>query len=944
MNLIPTTKLLPLFFLLLFIFPVTTETMRCLEKERFTLLKIKSEMKVNDGWGAQGNEEVKKDCCRWRSVLCDNNTNHVVGLIFINPETLTKFSPSLLDLVDLIHLSFFDVDFNGIPIPEFIGSFGKLQHLNMIDSNIGGSIPHHLGNLSMLRSLDLSGNLLLNITDLDWLASLHSLEYLDLSYVDLSRATTWMQVINNLPKLYHLNLQSCGLQSSSTLPPSLPLNINTSTCLSFINLSRNSLNTTSIFTLFLQVSSSLSYVDFSSNYMRGKIPDALWNLTLLSHVDLSKNSLEGGVPTALWNFTMLGYVDLSENLLHGSLPNVLKLRNLEVLNLNENGFVGMVSDMRWCASLKVVNFHGNMFNGTLNARIGSLSKLEILDLGSNNLKGTISEAHLFNLSRLQTLDLSFNSNLTVKINSRWNPPFKLEVIHLAYCNLGPKFPNWILKSHSDFASVDISNARISDTIKIINSHGNTSFCFMHLNMSCNQISGIPPDLSCPSFESVDLSSNDFNGSLPRLSPNLGFVNLARNNFFGRLTNICDAIWVSILDLSDNQLSGDLPHCLMNLTNLEYLNLANNFFSGEIPISFGYMKFLSSLHLRNNNLGGEISIALRECSWLRVLDLEENKFYGNIPAWIGTSLPYLAVLSLKSNDFYGNLPSTLCHLQNLQVLDLSLNKISGTIPKCIGNFSSMTSKTQPYSQYRSPYNDSLSVVWSGATLYDTIQIIWKGKEIVYIRNLELLKAIDLSSNKFTGEIPLEMTSLVRLFALNISRNNLVGSIPPNIFQLELLNSLDLSQNNLSGHIPDTLSRLSHLGVLNLSFNNLSGRIPWDTHMQTFNSFSYLGNPELCGTPLSKSCPEDHETHKRLNSTDEMDNDELMTTGFYISMTLGFIFGFWGVLGTLILNKFCRHIWFKMLIDVHNWFSVKIGVTLNRVQRYFQTHNIAANELY
>ncbi|XP_073145259.1 receptor-like protein EIX2 [Henckelia pumila] len=910
-------------------FPVIgTTRVRCLEKERFALLKIKANLISNGGSMSKwGTKEVKKDCCTWDGVQCDNKTNHVVDLRIYDYYASGKISPFLLDLVKLNRFEVRGANFNGGPIPEFMGSLGKLQYLIIAGSNIGGLIPHHLGNLSMLRFLDISGNFL-NITNLDWLSSLHSLEYLDLSSNDLSRAIKWLQVIINLPSLNHLGLQSCSL-SSATLPPSLSLIINTSTSLSFIDLSWNSISTTPILARFLNVSRSFTHVDFLGNNMTGKIPDSLGNLTFLSTLNLAENRLEGDVPTVLWNSTMLEYVDLSENLLHGSLPDVLKLGNLRRLDLEGNGFVGIVSDLRWCKSLRYVNLNGNMFSGSLSRSIGSLSQLEHLDLSSNKLEGIIDEVHLFNLSQLQTLDLSFNSNLSVKIHSHWNFSFKLEHIGLAYCNLGPKFPYWILKSHSEDAFVDISNARISDTIQT--SLWNSSTCFRFLKMPYNQISGIPPDFSCLSFQYLDLSSNEFNGSLPLLGQYLEFVNLAGNKFSGTLANTCNASSLKVLDLSDNQLTGDLPHCLVYLTSLQYLNFANNFLSGEIPKSLCHLNFISSLHLRNNEFGGEFPKALRECNALLVLDLGENNFSGDIPVWIGSSLPYLVVLSLKSNGFYGSLPSTLCHLQSLQLLDLSMNNFSGTIPKCIGNLTSMTSNQEQSGliSYASP------ILGHVFTFYDRIQIIWKDEEVEYIKNLVLLKAIDLSNNRFVGRIPPEITSLDSLFALNISRNNLVGSIPSNIDQLELLNSLDLSRNNLLGCIPDSLSQLSHLGVLNLSFNNFTGRIPWNTHMQTFNSFSFVGNPGLCGPPLSNSCPEDH---KKSNSTgmNVLDNhDELVSTGFYISLMLGFIFGFWGVLGTLILNRSCRYIWFRMLIDVNNWLCVKIAVNWNRMRRYFDT---------
>lgn len=173
------------------------------------------------------------------------------------------------------------------------------------------------------------------------------------------------------------------------------------------------------------------------------------------------------------------------------------------------------------------------------------------------------------------------TRIRVKINSHRKPPFKMIFTRLASSNLGPEFPHWLLNVCSRSASLDISNAQISDTIdkKI----WDNSICLEYLNMSNNQISGVAPDLSCETFHYVDLSSTEFN-SLPLLGPYLDFVNLARNKLSGRLTRICAASIVRILDISDNRLSGELPRCVENFTYLEYFNVANNNFSGRISES------------------------------------------------------------------------------------------------------------------------------------------------------------------------------------------------------------------------------------------------------------------------------------------------------------------------------------------------------------------------
>ncbi|AES62399.1 leucine-rich receptor-like kinase family protein [Medicago truncatula] len=124
--------------------------------------------------------------------------------------------------------------------------------------------------------------------------------------------------------------------------------------------------------------------------------------------------------------------------------------------------------------------------------------------------------------------------------------------------------------------------------------------------------------------------------------------------------------IPVIDLSSNQFEGSIPS-----------------FLSEIPFSMGSLASMDNLVLRNNSLSGQLPSSLKNFSnKLALLDLGENKFHGPLPSWIGDSLQNLEILSLRSNNFYGSLPSNLCYLTKLQVLDLSLNNISGRIPTCV----------------------------------------------------------------------------------------------------------------------------------------------------------------------------------------------------------------------------------------------------------------------
>uniref|UniRef100_M1D7U9 Verticillium wilt disease resistance protein Ve2 n=1 Tax=Solanum tuberosum TaxID=4113 RepID=M1D7U9_SOLTU len=86
----------------------------------------------------------------------------------------------------------------------------------------------------------------------------------------------------------------------------------------------------------------------------------------------------------------------------------------------------------------------------------------------------------------------------------------------------------------------------------------------------------------------------------------------------------------------------------------------------------------------------------------------------------------------------------------------------------------------------------------------------------------MTSVDLSSNRFEGDIPNSIGSLSSLVLLNLSHNSFHGHIPAEIAKLQALKALDFSWNRLIGEIPGLLSCLTVFEVLNLSYNHLAGR--------------------------------------------------------------------------------------------------------------------------
>ncbi|KAL2555884.1 disease resistance family protein/LRR family protein [Forsythia ovata] len=883
------------------------DDIRCLEKEREALLKFKDELIDEYGQlSSWGNQKDKEECCKWRGIICDNLTNHIIQLDLNGASGRLRgnISARLLEIQHLRHINLSFNDFNYSRIPQFIGSLERLQYLDLFDSYFSGEIPHHLGNLSELQFLGLGfteNDGMLTSTNLDWLSRLHSLRYLNLRHVNLTTATNWLQTINKLIHLKVLHLSHCHLPT--VLPPS-PSMFNVSNSLYELDLSGNDLSSFFIFPWLFNFSSGLSYFDLDSNKLQGSIPDAIGNLLSLSYLSLNENQLEGEIPISLGNMSSLSYLDLSSNQLMGIVPQLALSSSLTHLSLDHN-----------------------MFNGTVTQSIGSLSKLEYLNLGSNHFEDIITESHFFNLSQLQLLDLSYNPGISFDFSLGWNPPFQLRRVLLAGCKVGPHFPTW-LRTQTTLYALDISNAEILDTFPgwLWELSPNLGY----LNLSHNNFHGVVHDFSSKfstDFLAIDLSFNHFSGSLPILPPNASFLHFSNNKFSGPITNLCNETIYSLvyLDFSNNLLSGQLPDCFANL-KLDFLNLAHNNFSGNIPS----VSILISLHLQNNSFSGEIPTSLSYLATLSFIDLSRNKLTGKIPTWMGDTFIDLVFLSLRSNEFFGSIPSNLCYLSHLQVLDLSLNKISGAIPKCLNNLTAMVQEV----------DNGIDYITLRPGDFESATVMWKRKEHKYINTLQLVKLIDLSRNNLVGDIPTEITSLVMLVGLNLSRNNLSGILPAKIGRLRSLDFLDLSRNHFSGGIPTGVSQLDQLGVLDLSYNNLSGKIPQNIHLQTFGASAFEGNPDLCGLPLNKTCPGDEipQDPKIIGNANGMkdpdeEEDRLISDGFYITMAIGFVFGFWGVCGTLVINNSWRIAFFKLWNSSMDWLYEKIAINKIRLKEAF-----------
>ena len=166
---------------------------------------------------------------------------------------------------------------------------------------------------------------------------------------------------------------------------------------------------------------------------------------------------------------------------------------------------------------------------------------------------------------------------------------------------------------------------------------------------------------------------DIDGRVTRLT-------LEENNLAGEMpAELGDLSSLKELNLWNNQLTGEIPTELSSLTQLKTLDFGSNELTGAIPVELGSLSSLEKLWLDRNQLTGEMPVEMSHLKNLTVLDISENQIEGEIPAWLG-DLSDLEKLYLQDNQLTGSIPAELGNLADLEELFLADNQLTGCIPE------------------------------------------------------------------------------------------------------------------------------------------------------------------------------------------------------------------------------------------------------------------------
>lgn len=316
---------------------------------------------------------------------------------------------------------------------------------------------------------------------------------------------------------------------------------------------------------------------------------------------------------------------------------------------------------------------------------------------------------------------------------------------------------------------------------------------------------------------------NWHGVITDANGHVTYLILSDNNLVGEvpasLENLTNLYW---LEFRSNSLTGNLENWLGVFPYLTVLHLANNSFSGPIPLDLGLNTNLTNVYFNRNQLSGSIPANLGNLSNLKWLVLYDNDLTGSIPSEFG-NLQNLEYLYLYRNDLSGAIPATIGNMQSLKFLGLHTNSFSGQIPASIGNLANLTSLLLQYNQFEGAIPSEMGNLSS-------LQNLWlhtngfSDSIPATLGNLTNVHTFHAFENQFSGSIPAQIGGMSNLKYFRLNLNKLTGSIPTELGNLSLLEDMRLNNNQLSGAIPSSLCSLSNLVVFHAQMNQLTGEIP------------------------------------------------------------------------------------------------------------------------
>lgn len=329
-------------------------------------------------------------------------------------------------------------------------------------------------------------------------------------------------------------------------------------------------------------------------------------------ISLKSHNLPGNLPSELVDLPYIQEIDFAYNYLHGTIPSEWSLTRLSSISVFANRLSGEIPKaLGNITSLTYLNLEANQFSGMLPPELGKLINLRTLIISSNQLLGKLPIAFsgLLNLTDFRISDNNFSGPIPDFIQN-WK---QLERLEMQASGLEGPIP----------ATISLLNKlkilRISDIkgpsqgFPVLSSLGDIDLLILR---NCKISGEIPPYIWKMRFLSMlDVSFNELMGLIPddfSSRSSLRFIFLTGNKLSGNVPPSILQNGINV-DLSYNNFTWqgpDQPACRQNMNlfiNLFRSSSTNDYLRNVLPCSrdLTCSKYRCSFHV--NSGGNDLTV-------------------------------------------------------------------------------------------------------------------------------------------------------------------------------------------------------------------------------------------------------------------------------------------------------------------------------------------------
>uniref|UniRef100_A0A0D9YMJ3 Uncharacterized protein n=1 Tax=Oryza glumipatula TaxID=40148 RepID=A0A0D9YMJ3_9ORYZ len=265
--------------------------------------------------------------------------------------------------------------------------------------------------------------------------------------------------------------------------------------------------------------------------------------------------------------------------------------------------------------------------------------------------------------------------------------------------------------------------------------------------------------------------------------------------------------------------------------------------------------ITEVLLASKGLEGNISPYLGSFTGLLRLNLSHNSLSGELPLMelmSSSSIAILDVLNISSNLFTAQFPAnTWKVMNNLVSLNASNNSFTGQA------LSSFCISAPSITEIDLSFNRFGGNIPQDIGNCSMLRVLKGGHNNFHgalpdeLFNASSLEYLSFPDNVLNGVLDdANIIKLRKLSILDLERNMFSGKIPNSIGQLKRLEELHLGHNNMYGELPSTLGNCTNLKILDLKINYLSG----DLGKINFSSLSNLMIIDLLVNNFNGTIPE------------------------------------------------------------------------------------------